>query len=27
MDICSTINYFWGLHAHVVGRLWLMTYR
>ncbi|CAH9134911.1 unnamed protein product [Cuscuta epithymum] len=27
MDIYSTINYFWGLHAHVVGRVWLMTYR
>ncbi|CAH9111431.1 unnamed protein product [Cuscuta epithymum] len=27
MDICFTTNYFWGLHAHVVGRLWPMAYR
>ncbi|CAH9135620.1 unnamed protein product [Cuscuta epithymum] len=27
MDVYFTINYFWGLHAHVIGRLWLMTYR
>ncbi|CAH9074087.1 unnamed protein product [Cuscuta epithymum] len=24
--ICHKL-FFWGLHAHVIGRLWLMTYR
>ncbi|CAH9071206.1 unnamed protein product [Cuscuta epithymum] len=27
MDIFICYKPFLGLHAHVIGRLWLMTYR